>query len=456
MSKSIGLRGRFALPSFAVGLMWLAFVLISLIPGRIDAANAIDADVVAVGQTGPTDSIIAGLIYDFRIWLENDLHLESFQLGFVIWSDDGAIFSLQPQVGGFGQSHLLGVIPDSRMWDESNANNTVWDFDLVVDEMRIDGPPSDSLRFAGIAIADGLPAGPLESMMTLRFRADESSVGKTLCIDTCTLPMGGELMFMPSTGPTVTPAVLMPEGGICLPIVSCDADDDADGVCDIVDNCLNGYNPEQTDADGDGVGDLCDNCADVYNSEQANGDGDLYGDVCDNCPNVPNDDQTDSDQDGLGDACDNCPAIANSDQADGDSDGTGDVCDNCPSVPNTDQANSDGDSYGDACDNCPLVDNVDQLNSDPDDIGDACDNCPTKYNPDQANSDGDGHGDECDNCKMVSNQDQADADQDGIGDACDGVFSVCGDVSGDGYINILDVSQLVNFLYKNGPPPVCY
>jgi hypothetical protein len=455
MSKPIGLQGRFALPSLTVGLTWLALVFISLSPGQIMAANAIDADVVLVGQAAPTDTIIAGLDYDFRIWFENDFHAVSIALGFVIWSDDGAVFSLLPQANGYGESDLVGVIPYCRMWDETNPNNTVWDLDVLVDESHLDGPPSDSIKFAGVAIYDGLPVGPLEPMMTLRFRADEASVGKTLCIDTCNVPPAGDMLFQTPSGPAVAPDFLLPQGGLCLPIVSCDMDDDEDGVCDIVDNCLDGYNPDQADVDGDGFGDICDNCVEVYNPEQANADGDLFGDVCDNCPSVPNDDQTDSDQDGLGDACDNCPAIANADQADGDADGAGDVCDNCPGVPNSGQANSDGDSFGDACDNCPLVDNEDQLNSDLDDIGDVCDNCPYKYNPDQVNSDGDSHGDECDNCKVVTNEDQADSDSDGIGDACEGGFIVCGDVSGDGYINIMDITHLVNFLYKNGPPPIC-
>ena len=44
------------------------------------------------------------------------------------------------------------------------------------------------------------------------------------------------------------------------PAGQCKADDDADGISDIVDNCLRLSNPVQTDGDSDGAGDACD-CA---------------------------------------------------------------------------------------------------------------------------------------------------------------------------------------------------
>jgi hypothetical protein len=41
------------------------------------------------------------------------------------------------------------------------------------------------------------------------------------------------------------------------------ADDDGDGVADLVDNCPAVYNPAQEDTDRDGVGDVCDDCPDA-------------------------------------------------------------------------------------------------------------------------------------------------------------------------------------------------
>jgi hypothetical protein len=75
---------------------------------------------------------------------------------------------------------------------------------------------------------------------------------------------------------------------------ACDADDDADGKDDPLDNCKLIPNPEQQDADVDGVGDPCD----------FDDDGDGVDDEIDNCPSLGNANQRDSDKDGIGDACD--------------------------------------------------------------------------------------------------------------------------------------------------------
>lgn len=71
------------------------------------------------------------------------------------------------------------------------------------------------------------------------------------------------------------------------------ADIDADGVIDIVDNCVQTANTDQMDIDGNGRGDVCDDF-----------DRDGVLQTTDNCPNHTNVMQEDTDGDGMGDACD--------------------------------------------------------------------------------------------------------------------------------------------------------
>jgi len=238
-------------------------------------------------------------------------------------------------------------------------------------------------------------------------------------------------------------------------------DGDGDTVPDLVDNCVQVPNLDQSDVDGDGVGDACDLCPTDPNKidlgicgcgiADVDTDGDGIADCIDNCPSIANPGQANADGDMLGDACDPCPLDSEND-ADGDG-VCGDV-DNCPYTANADQANADNDAFGDACDtctdtdvdgfgnpgflantcivdNCPTVANPDQLDADIDGIGDACDTC--------TDTDGDGFGNPgyvantcaVDNCPAIANIDQTDSDNDGIGDACD----TCTDTDGDGFGN---------------------
>ena len=113
------------------------------------------------------------------------------------------------------------------------------------------------------------------------------------------------------------------------------SDVDDDGVEDIVDNCKNTQNSDQSDYDSDSIGDVCDDDIDgdsITNSIPYDGTGE------DKCPFEYASISQDSDQDGC---------IDNLDQ---DGDGVLDRTDNCIYVQNPNQANMDGDAQGDACD----------------------------------------------------------------------------------------------------------
>jgi hypothetical protein len=97
-----------------------------------------------------------------------------------------------------------------------------------------------------------------------------------------------------------------------------------------------------------------------------------------------------------------------------------------------------------------IPDDCDGADYDNDGIINSSDNCPFTSNSNQSDVDGDGVGDVCDNCPNVSNPDQLDTDHNGVGDVCQ---FLCGDANGDDKVNLLDVSFIINHLYRGGPAP---
>lgn len=119
--------------------------------------------------------------------------------------------------------------------------------------------------------------------------------------------------------------------------------------------------------------------------------------------------------------------------------GTGECSFNKGTITIADVADDDGDGIRNDQDNCPLTYNPGQENNDGDALGDVCDD----------DDDNDGVPDISDNCPLIANADQLDLDEDDIGDACDDC--VCAgfcDLDGVGGFTPVDVSYIVNFVYK--------
>ncbi len=283
-------------------------------------------DAAVEGKTEATSTLYAGYPYELRFWFENQQVLNGLSLGFKIYTDDGAEWVWNSQPGGLGENHYATVVDGCRM-DPPMGVGGVWD-QFLVTETDMGGAPEDQVLFGGIvtgATTPGLGAGPLEHMISLHFTpGPDDQETHTICIDSIFIPPAGRFLFVDANSTPIVPFITSP---ICWEVGPCTIDDDADGVCDMVDNCLG-----------------------ISNTDQANSDGDAYGDACDNCPGVTNPDQTDTDQDGIGDVCDVCPQDYDPEQEDADDDGVGDLCDNCIDTPNPDQADFDDNGVGDACD----------------------------------------------------------------------------------------------------------
>ncbi len=321
---------------------------------------------------------------------------------FSIYSPNGSITSvIHRNVGGYYDdgSFVLenGFQP---------GTGTYFRFIALIGAWSWDGALPDTFCYVGIG-DNPVPPGIGEH----RYIRIALTIGQegTICIDSIDSPyVGYDWMFTPSGGGYLSVPF---NGPYCWDVVYYCPDSDGDGYADVA-----GYSCP------------VDNCPYVYNPNQADSDGDDIGDVCDNCPYVANPDQTDEDQDSIGDVCDEC--------FDSDGDGYGDpgyalnTCpeDNCPNIYNPDQADADDDGIGDVCDACPL----DPLND----------------------ADGDGWCANEDNCPTIHNPDQADSDGDGIGDYCDLNF-VCGDVTGDGKVNLIDILAMIARVYNDGPELYC-
>lgn len=363
-------------------------------------AHAGGTDLVTLDVGPVPDTLLVDVPSYIAINIENDYSLNAMQFGFILYSPDGVTWQWDAQPDGFGPTYsAVTIVPGSR----ADIN---WELLKTVSEVNMDGIPTDSLLMAFVALVNRMDPGPLQHCLSMHLTPQSAGGGlATLCIDSAWIPPAGSFLFNADPGGSAVPQF---SGPYCFPVKVCDLDDDTDGICDYVDNCPGVYNPDQTDSDNDGLGDDCDNCAGIANADQADADIDGYGDVCDNCPDDYNEDQADGDGDGVGTVCDICPDDYDPDQLDSDDDGRGDGCDNCPEIPNPQQLDYDGDG-----------------------IGNYCDNCPTVGNPDQVDGNGNGIGDVCETSSGFQ----------------------CGDTNADGWITIGDAVYLINFIFKDGPPP---
>jgi len=276
------------------------------------------------------------------------------------------------------------------------------------------------------------------------------------------------------------------------------------------DQCPDAANADNSNSDGDIYGNICDNCPYNWNDLQEDIDYDGPGDSCDNCLDQYNPEQTDLDADGIGDTCDSCT------DTDGDgygNPGYNNSCsdDNCPTIANADQADSNVDGIGDAC---TYESSTEEGIDIPVDLGDDVDltfdsvgtggtremtittsgpnatsfeivpsNPPTYYNITTTavyedtvevciNYDDNGLAPHEEAALTLQHYDGFEwiditSSIDTVNNILCGrttslspfvvakpdIIIICGDADGGGSVNLLDITFLINYLYKGGPAP---
>jgi len=205
------------------------------------------------------------------------------------------------------------------------------------------------------------------------------------------------------------------------------ADEDADGLPDLEDNCPAVANPNQEDRDGDETGDACNDAEDS--------DGDEFADGLDNCPEILNADQRDTDESGIGDAC--------NDSIDADGDEFEDGTDTCPLVSSPIQTDDDFDGLGDPCDPYPgdrfnfgAIDDLLAAQQEIVELTDARDRAlddleQCLLSPPFLDADGDGEHDSTDRCPDTPPDSEVDDD------GCD-LKAFCGAIEIEGFRSLRD------------------
>jgi len=197
-------------------LVWLFFF------APVNAGNIVYIDIARSGATTPIDTLYSGGSYDFRIWIENDRKLSSLRVSMKNWVNStpvpegypfrGTYFTWQ-NVGGYGPSGLntghacvtvessSRMYPPAMVWDYGTGFR-VWEYDL--NEIS-----PDSIGVGGNALNGGLPAGPLQHMVTIHFKATALSLNPVyLHLDSAFVSLGGGMVFVDDEGARITPEVV--------------------------------------------------------------------------------------------------------------------------------------------------------------------------------------------------------------------------------------------------------
>ena len=238
-----------------------------------DACDPYTVDILNVrltrpGWFDPLDTIIVGIGYEFQFLMKNSLPLNGIEIPLEITSD-GPMWVYNNFWDGYCDTRYVTDVPRGRMSPASEVWDMTGGLQCTPSWDEMDGHSPDRMLLGGVALLGGMPAGPLEPVFSLTFRALSAGPNGEgwICIDTTSDagPQGSQnLVWFDMSGMPISPCH---PGAICWPVVADEChygDDDGDrygaysvyGECS-TDNCPSVYNPDQADSDGDGIGDAC-------------------------------------------------------------------------------------------------------------------------------------------------------------------------------------------------------
>jgi hypothetical protein len=199
-------------------LLIFFFLLTIAIAARTE--NRVIVDVVRQGQNQAVKNLYIGQNYEFRVWVENASPVSSLRIALRNWvsatkgfesaTEPGAYFTWL-NVGGYGPSGIgtghacVSVIPGCRMYPPEH----VWDYSatLRVWEYNMNEISPDTIGFGGTGNLNGLPAGPLQHMVSIHFRPNLPVVGqRSLHLDSAYISPFGGVTFYDRDGIKMVPA----------------------------------------------------------------------------------------------------------------------------------------------------------------------------------------------------------------------------------------------------------
>jgi len=128
-----------------------------------------------------------------------DLNILGSSNGFRVYSNDGATWDTLTHVPYWDLTDCLCVIPYFPGWDAPPYYND----NLFVNEYYgTPGQGADTVGFGGNSSfpSPGIPAGFSEFVYAISFTPQPGSENKTICIDSCFYPPGGEWVWSSDTG----------------------------------------------------------------------------------------------------------------------------------------------------------------------------------------------------------------------------------------------------------------